>query len=241
MIIVSFGLMKSGSTLAYEMARTILELAGEPQEFLGEDLVMPWPQLNFVQEWNDESLTALLQATQGRRIVIKTHHSLAPVDASLIRSAVESGDMRVHVTYRDPRDIVLSMLDHGFRARTGTDLAFRDTFTVEDGMWLLAGQLLWIREWLALPSLKLRYEDVVADAAYAPTAIAGDLGVDVDLEEAWRIVSGRFTQQNEGLPERYKSDLWPDEIEKVERAFPLFIDLVAANDLTSLRPPDDQG
>ena len=36
----------------------------------------------------------------------------------------------------------------------------------------------------------------------------------------------RFTQKNVARPNRYATELWPDAAARIERAFPLFLDLV---------------
>jgi sulfotransferase family protein len=230
MILISYGVMKSGSTLAYEMARAVLELAGHPQDALPDDVVSPGQDINLVMGWSDDGLERLIDASGDRRIAVKTHGALWGVDLDLVRAKVASGDLKIHVVYRDPREMLISMLDHGVRARTGADVAFRDTWTLDDAIRRLGVQTYWFTHWASLPSLKLRYQDFAFDPTYGPKAIADDLGVSDDPARVWEIVNTRFTQKNEARPERYKTDLWPDELERIEAAFPLFLELVQGND-----------
>ena len=230
MIVISYGLMKSGSTLAFEMARAALELAGHPQEQLPA-LANPDIDFNLAMGWSDEQIEQLLEESADRIIAVKTHGSLWGVDLDRMREHIASGELRVHVVYRDPREMLISMLDHGFRARSGGDVAFIDTWTLDDAIRRLGVQVYWFTHWAELPCLKLRYQDFAFDPTFGPSAIADDMGVDVDPARVWDAVNQRFTQKNEARPERYKTDLWPDELERIERAFPLFLELVRGNDL----------
>jgi len=230
MIIISYGITKSGSTLAFEMAKAALELAGHPQDLLADDLV-PGYDINVVMAWSDEALLRLIDAAEGRRVAIKTHGALWGVNLDLVREKIASGDVKVHVVYRDPREMLISMLDHGVRARAGTDVAFRDTWTLDDAIRRLGVQIYWFTHWASLPALRLRYQDFAFDPTFGPRAIADDIGVDVDPARIWEIMNTRFTQKNEAVPDRYKTDLWPDELERIEKAFPLFLELVQGNDL----------
>ena len=83
-----------------------------------------------------------------------------------------------------------------------------------------------LRRWGWFPSLKLAYEDFAFDRSAGPRLIGQDLGVTIDPQRVWDIVEDRFTQRNVARPQRYRDELWPDEITRIEAAFPLFLDLV---------------
>jgi hypothetical protein len=79
--------------------------------------------------------------------------------------------------------------------------------------------------------LKLQYEDFAFDPVAGPQLIADDLEMTADPGEVWDAARRQFTQLYIGQAERYKADLWPDEIERIERSFPIFLELVAGRDL----------
>jgi hypothetical protein len=230
-IVVSYGITKSGSTLAFEMAKAVLELNGSAQDRLADDLVTPGHNVNFVRGWTDERLRRLIGATEGQRVVIKTHTSPFALSADLVSDVIASGHLKVHVVFRDPRDMIVSMLDHGVKARMGSGPAFREIKTLDDAITRVGNQLPRLQAWGSFPSLRLQYEHFAFDPTFGPTVIADDFGVPVDASAVWAAVRARFTQMNEGLPERYKTDLWPEEIARIERAFPLYLELVKGNDL----------
>jgi hypothetical protein len=128
--------------------------------------------------------------------------------------------------------MILSMLDHGVRARTVPRAgAFREIETLDDAIRRLGVQLYRFRAWGAFPSLKLQYEDFAFDPVAGPQLIADDLEMTADPGEVWDAARRQFTQLYIGQAERYKADLWPDEIERIERSFPIFLELVAGRDL----------
>jgi hypothetical protein len=232
MIVISYGIMKSGSTLAFKMTRAVLEQAGHLQDLLADAAVSHGGALNLVMGWSDETIDRLIEKTAGRVLALRTHGALWGVDLGRLRGHIASGDVRIHVVYRDPREIVISMLDHGVRSRGGdNDTSFRDTWTLDHAIRRLGVQVYWFTHWASLPCLELRYQDFAFDPTFGPVSIADDLELDVDPARVWETVNGQFTQKNEARPDRYKTDLWPEELERIERAFPLFLELVRGNDL----------
>lgn len=231
MIIISYGITMSGSTLAFEMARTILELNGFSQGRLDDQLLgSPERNINFVGNWSDDRLRALIDATKGTRILIKTHGRPRTLAGEALLGHVDAGELGIHVVFRDPRGIVLSMLDAGRMARRApTARAFSELRVLDDAIASLGRQLENLREWGSFPSLKLCYEDFADDPTAGPTMIAEDLGLPADAVEVWKCVNHRFTRKNVARPERYKTELSIDEIARVERAFPLFLDVVGGN------------
>ena len=232
MILISYGITKSGSTLAFEMARAVLELNGFSQERLGEGVVNDGHHINFVSGWTDERLTRLLDAASGSRIAVKTHTDPYDLSPQYVQELIDAGELRVHAVYRDPRDVVLSMCEHAERTRTSpTGPAFRAVRTLDHAIERLGVQLHRFRAWGQFPSLKLQYEEFAFDPVVGPSRIAEDLGLPADPARVWEKAREQFTQLNVGVAGRYATDLSPGECERVERAFPLFLELVRGNDL----------
>ncbi|MDT8344936.1 MAG: hypothetical protein RQ752_10965, partial [Thermohalobaculum sp.] len=96
----SYGMTKCGSTLAFEMARTILEQAGCPQPRLDGSVVADWSNINFAEDLSPARVTALGQAVAavGHPIVVKLHGTCTPAARTLVRD----GLARAHAVYRDP-------------------------------------------------------------------------------------------------------------------------------------------
>jgi hypothetical protein len=226
MIVISYGVEKSGSTLAFEMAKAVLELGGHPQERLDDEFVNAGPTINEVGPWTDDRMARLVSCTQGTKIVVRTHHSPNRLSTDRVLDYLASGDLKIHVSFRDPRDTVLSMLDDGVRARDRGEKRHSEIRTIDDAIAILSERLTALRQWGSFPSLRLSYDEYAFDRARGPQLIAEDLGVVTDPVEVWRVVDSRPTRKNVARPQRYKTELWPDETTRIERAFPLYLDLV---------------
>ena len=224
MILLSFGVRKSGSTLAFEMAKAVLELAGHRQVRLPDELVNPRQRPNFLPHLDDERLARLVDAAHSTQLAIKTHEPPNRLTARRLVSSLRAGELKVHVVFRDPRDTVLSLLDEA-AAKPEKNKAR----TVDEAIERLRLQLRKLRRWGSFPSLKLRYEDFAFDPERGPRLIADDLGVDVDPAEVWRLVNASFTRKNIARPRRHLT-MPAEDREKIEAAFPDYLRLVEDND-----------
>jgi len=116
MIILSYGMQRSGSTLTYEIIRIILEENGFPQHILPNDIKMHDRNDNFVDEVSIKKLDSIQNYIGDNIICIKTHSPLSHEVHDYIKNNTEIFPV-VIVSYRDPRDIGLSLLDSGWAAR----------------------------------------------------------------------------------------------------------------------------
>lgn len=226
MIVVSFGVPKSGSTLAFEMAKAILEFDGHPQVRLSDELLQADLTYNFANHWSDDNLARLVDDTRRTKIVVKTHRGPDGLSTDLVQALVASGDLRIHVVYRDPRDTVLSMLDHGVRSRARGLSAFAQLRSLDTAVERLGTRLAALRQWGSFPSVKLPYERFAFDPTWGPRQIAADLGIETDPELVWEGLRSARTKRNIAQPQRHRTDLWPDERARIEEAFPLYLELV---------------
>lgn len=142
MIVISFGVRKSGSTLAFEMAKAVLELVGHPQDLLPGGLVDPGHDINVVGTWTDERLARLIDETDGTRIVVRTHGHPRRLSTDSVREHLRAGRLKIHVVFRDPRDGVLSLLDE---ARKNPDKA--GPLTVDEAIARLRPKVEKLRQW----------------------------------------------------------------------------------------------
>jgi hypothetical protein len=239
MIVISYGGRKSGSTLAFEMAKVVLELNGHPQDKLADDLVDHDNPRNVVRHWSDDLLLRLIAATKGRHVVVKTHHPPDPLTTGLLFDALDSRDVSIHVVFRDPRDTVLSMLDHGARARALNRKILTDAVGLDSAIARLQSDLKALRRWGAFPSLKLLYDEFAFDPAVGPKLIAGSLGVAVDPGQVWGVLNGRQTKRNVARPFRYRSEMSPEDAARIEHAVSSYLRLVEHDDRGWFQHVDD--
>jgi hypothetical protein len=153
----------------------------------------------------------------GHPIVIKTHTRPDPAVVRLI----QNGQAIAHACYRDPRDMALSMLDHGQRARANGKPAFAEIETLEDAKNGIRNQCDSLTAWLRLPNvLPLDFEDIAFDMQSTAQRILNQLGITGDPDEIVnKILDGRFTQFNKGIPHRYRFEMSQQEGGKFANEF----------------------
>ncbi len=124
-------------------------------------------------------LAVSLPALLGNTFVIKAH---AGPTASL-RFLLRSGLLRAAYIYRDPRDALLSALEHGERSRRdGQRNAFAALTDFTGGLEFMRRYVAISEAWLALPQvLATRYEDFLADYETEAARLAAHLSVDTSL------------------------------------------------------------
>ncbi|QHQ34963.1 hypothetical protein [Algicella marina] len=200
---------KCGSTLAFQITHTALMEAGCPQP------AIPFPgesgrRVNFIpqmSEGRESAIRAALSET-GNPIVIKTHGRPTPRMVNWI----ESGEGRGHAIFRDPRDMALSMLDHGRTARERNRPAFAEIHTLEDACKGIANQLDSLTAWLQLPGIAaLQYDTLAFQTETAAQHILEQLGLGGNPRRiARRVLRSGKTLMNKGIASRYKTEMSPE-------------------------------
>lgn len=229
-VFFSYGMTKTGSTLAFELVRSALELSGVPQPKLSPQAVIESEQVNFVSHVDEAQAHAILSEIDdlGHMVAIKTH----TVPDEPVQRMFQNGDAMGHVIFRDPRDVALSMMDHGVRARKRGKPAFSEIETVDDALNGIRNQCDTMLKWLRLPGVRpIGYDQVAFDSKRAARQIMDELGLKgparrvVDLAK-----NGRFTQFNKGKRNRYKREMSAGDSTRIETEFaPLFDHLIYGN------------
>lgn len=208
LIYLSYGMTKSGSTLAYQLARTALEACGMAQPLLKIPALRETKHVNFIEQLEDWRLEAVLEQARalGHMVVLKTH---TRPDQPIVRRLLEDGLAIGHAVCRDPRDMALSMLDHGVRSRKAGNPEFSEFDTIASTLPNLRHQVETLRQWLSLPNiLPLAYDDLAFDTATAARQILRQLGLVANPAHIAEIVldSGR-TNKNIGAQARHLSQM----------------------------------
>src|SRR5262245_23755347 len=203
---------KSGSTLAWQLARSVLELAGLPQAQLPKPFFRDGKDYNRAWDLNDRVLDRLLEESRGQRIAVATHLGPNKLSVGKLFEALSMRDVLVQVVLRDPRDIAVAMLDERAKKTRSTDF--------DEVLGRVCANAARLRQWCALPSLKLFYDDYAFDRGSGPAAMAGQLGVTADADAVWELVDQRHTRLNVGRSGRYRTDLTQEQAAKVEAALP---------------------
>lgn len=217
-IYLSYGVTKTGSTLAFELVRAVLEQAGADQSRLPDGTVTPGHNINFFGGVVSDQVPAALVAAQGRGglVAVKTH---GRPDTGA-KAAARGGRLIGHVVFRDPRDIVLSMLDAGSRAREMSARAFSEIVTMDDALVALDRQVARMNDWLELPGMMpLLYDRFAFDLPRTVRQLARQVGVDVGAPDVMAAIEGRFTQRNKAVPSRHADEMDPADQRRVMDRF----------------------
>lgn len=226
LIYFSYGMTKSGSTLAYHLVSEALVWVGQNAPRPPEHLLGPNKRINFVQHISEDQAEGLLDFAQttGRPVVLKTHTRPDPVVVKML----QDGRAIAHACYRDPRDMALSMLDHGKRARATGKPAFAEIKTMDDAKTGIRNQCDSLTAWLRLPNvMPLDYEDIAFDMVNTVAKIQSQLGISGDPDDAAAaVMDGRFTQQNKAVSKRHTTEMAPKDSQSFKEEFAPFYDLI---------------
>ena len=221
MLVFSYGIPKSGSTLAFELAKAVARLGGHSQRKLPAALLPGGFKVNFAQNLTPEVLRALAALAEGRLCVVKTHACPGPDWVAEYRALAVRGLVSAHVNHRDPRDICLSLLDAGRLARVRGCRPFSEFVTLEDAVAPVKRQLAQLTVWSGLPHrLDLHYDDCAFRMDRAIEAIKADFGIACPNWPVRLWVTGlAFTQRNKAMPNRHLAELTPKQAAWLHREF----------------------
>ncbi len=218
-IIFSYGMTKCGSTLAFELARTGLELAGYPQPHLGISGLKGDAKINFVSHLTPCDISKIWDAVEtiGHPIVIKTHTRPDPCVIDLFNS----NRAMAHATFRDPRDMALSMIDHGNRNREQGKLPFTEITDLGAARANINSQIDSLTQWLVRPHcLPLFFDDLAFDTDATTRQIMAHLHLEIDPKRVASFVKNRrFTQKNKGIRKRFRSEMSLIERQRFRRQY----------------------
>lgn len=164
------------------------------------------PDRSNLQNYYDRITGPLIEriedSARGRAVVLKTHGPLLPDTAQLIAH----GRVKAVASIRDPREMALSMMDNGRRARKLGVLAFSEIVEVADTLPSIDVQLNYFRAWAAVPQVEVfAYNDICFATDVVVARLCRQIGVDVNCDHVLRpFQNGRLIGEiNRAMPRRY--------------------------------------
>ena len=216
---ISYGMVKSGSTLAFKFAELTLEKSGFSQAKLPEAAIEPHRQVNYIASSAENPWPAVIKAVEARGtpVAIKLHRGPDEHVAALLKSGRAIG----HAVYRDPREMALSMLDHGRRSRNHGRPGFAKFEELDQAVAEVDRQLPNLEAWLKLPRMEpWFYDDFAWDHPAAVARIlkqcrlSGDpaaILADFDPTKGTRFAKGK--------PNRWRRHMNVEQAERVRGHF----------------------
>lgn len=235
MLVLCYGIPKSGSTLAFEMVSEVLRNAGYEQPYVHNDRTeiedatnaRGRPRRNFLKEITKEPVTELIEAIgPSRKIAAKSHGRFTSDLFPWLEELQQKRDLQVIASYRDPRDICLSALDAGERSRAkSVPTAFAGIDSLETAAKNVKKRIDDFRQWAALQgTLRLYYETVAFRPDEAISAIETVLGVKSDHEQVKQYVFEEArTLKNKAQSQRHLEELDETQREELTEYFAKFI------------------
>ena len=219
MIILNCGMPKSATTLVGEYQMDIVRLA-RPQN--GIEQVH---DLGYMQSLNRKKVNAVhqLSARYGD-LVVKTHAK----PSFWSRRLIARGGARATFCFRDPRDTMLSVIDHGVRTRQGLDGsgAFAEIHTLADAVSFAKASIGLYYAWQNYgKALFICYEALMRDKVEHLSRMATYFGY-ACKEEALRsiyekheVLKKQAWNFNTGEVERWRREMEPEWVVQCERLF----------------------
>lgn len=225
MLLLCYGLTRSGSTLAFELVRGILANAGHTQERLPDGPVTSGHSINYVEAVTRKKLEELLAAAGDRWIAVKTHSGMADSLFMYVERLQKEKRLQLIASYRDPRDICLSLVDAGKAARASNLHAFSENTDLNVAAGRVATQIENFLKWASVPgALLLPYDAVAFHPDDAIERIAGVFGLRPDKETVKRYAFHQaFTQKSRARPNRYLDELSLEQNREFHERFETFI------------------
>lgn len=227
MIILSVGLQKSGSTLIANLEEELLISSGKR---CGQAMVRKKFSGRYIQKITfDVTWKLLLYNILYGSFVIKTHSK----PNKYIRFLINSGFAKATYSYRDPRDVMLSAIDHGNRSRAGLDphKAFIHFENIDNSIPLTIELMKICQQWLNFgKAFFIKYEEFMGDPVSVMKPTMNYLKIDVSENKIRELVreheANKLTSHNfnKGITYRYKTELTAGQLQICNAAFRKYLD-----------------
>lgn len=218
-LIVSHGLPKSASSFAWLLLRDILRVGGAPLVKLSAEAKGAPSEEDYVDSLSAERLAAIGREAGAGCALVKTH-GFAPRPGAI--EAAGFAQQIVFAQHRDPRDIALSLIDHGNRSRAAGIADFVECVNVERSLWTIDLALKTMESWLELGEVHLvSYDALCFDSAATVARMAKTLKLRVDPAEILAPYADkrRITQFNKGVPQRWRTEMSAEDAARVRAEF----------------------
>ncbi len=182
MLIISAGLQKSGSALIFNMINDIvIHNNGSDVRILKEKhklgLIIQYENCN-ISDLHWSRLKRLLFLAVNTKFVVKTHSG----PSRIVKFLQRIGFVKVVLIVRDPRDVVISAMDHGSRLREqGRNDTFAVCTSIAETVKNVKSWIDTIYLWYSAPStLIIKYEDLINSQEDVLINVAKFLNLKVD-------------------------------------------------------------
>ena len=219
-LFISYGMTRSGSTLVFETEKAILEKYRMPQEKIIFEGLENWVENYLPEKYlsDIDCLKKINEKTLDNFVVFKTHGA---ANAKLL-SFIREFRIPVTISVRDPKDIIISLLEISKKNREINETGFINIISFQDALKNIEEDLWRLETWRPLIEEGIAkiipYEETIKDAEIIIQYLS-DLVSKPKLliSEIRQVTDKRFTQLNVGIAGRGKTYLNKSEILRVEK------------------------
>jgi hypothetical protein len=227
LIVIIAGMEKSGSAFYFNLVNDLLIAAGkddvrEIKKKYHLESMLELKNCN-IRELTGKKLITLFKLHLLRKsFVVKTHFP----PTRLLKFFITLKAMKAIYIYRDPRDVILSAIDHGKKHREKGLLGeyFARFVTIENSISLVKDYLAVWEKWTNFKNVLLvKYEDLVSDTLAELKRAADYLHINMETQRLEEIIRkyqpenlknlGFPLHYNKGKPGRYKERMSGEEME----------------------------
>lgn len=219
-IYFSYGMTKSASSFVYQLEEQVFKLSKYDLVKVPPEIRGNKAQENYVEPITDKKVQEILDWLPDNAVtVIKTHGAPSKLACDL----VNEGKAFASATFRDPRDIAVSLADHGARSREKGIADFANFFRPIDALPELKNQLNRLNPWLSLSGCQAFPYDVIRtkpeDVVSAVVEQVGLAGIQVQNVLSPFQDRTKIIHYNVGSAGRYKEFMTEEEALKFESEF----------------------
>jgi hypothetical protein len=218
-LIISYGMPKSASTFAWSLLKEMLTISGAPVTTLSSVAKGNKSREDYLVGADDDRIKKIATEASGSSVVIKTHSS-----------SDKFGDFRpyfddvfVFVQYRDPREISLSLIDHGRRSRKLGIPDFAEAVDFDTTLRIIDNAFNCARSWMSFSgATKISYDDLCFNTDAAIERISQILRLDVNssaVKEKFSDTS-KIIQFNKGERDRWKREMTQEQSKSFLQRYP---------------------
>ena len=233
MLVVSAGMQKSGSAYLYNLVNDLMTHA---EQGIDARWVKADRQLPHLMKWHnnnieDLNLFKLLYlwsiSVRDGDFAVKTHSG----PTLSLRLMEILGMVRTVYCFRDPRDVLLSAIDHGKQILAdGQNHTFAGIVDFDKALASVQEWLITWKQYNELPAvLKIRYEDLIADPVSTLESIEKYIGIAVE-DGTRQDILWKYSRANKGGERkgmhfnkaeiyRYKTEMEKQQMEKCNAVF----------------------
>lgn len=206
-ITISYGMPKSASTFAWMLLKDFLITAGRSVVTLSNEAKGNRSIEDYVTDVDSARLSIIKDEASGGDVVLKTH-SISNLFSDCTNVFPDS---YIFVQHRDPREIVLSLIDHGNRSRERGIQDFAECLDVDSSLLVVDHAMNSFFSWASKPNAHLiSYEQLCFNTKGTILRLKKIYGIDnVDAEKLISKYGDKslIIQFNKGVRNRWENEM----------------------------------